>query len=68
MSRTTDVPTGVRGCRTWPRCRSRAGSRLILLADDNLDMRDYVERLLHAAGYRVEIAADGEAALAAIAP
>ena len=37
----------------------------MLLADDNLDMRHYVERLLRAAGYRVESAADGEAALAA---
>src|SRR4029077_10134269 len=40
-------------------------NHLVLLADDNLDMRRYVERLLRAAGYRVESAADGEAALAA---
>ncbi len=39
--------------------------RLVLLADDNLDMRQYVERLLRAAGYRVEAVDDGEAALAA---
>ena len=38
---------------------------LILVADDNLDMRNYVRRLLQAAGYRVEAVADGEAALAA---
>jgi PAS domain S-box-containing protein len=37
----------------------------IVLADDNLDMRDYVRRLL-AARYEVEAVADGEAALAAI--
>ncbi len=37
---------------------------LILLADDNADMRGYVERLLTAAGYRVEAVADGAAALA----
>src|SRR4029077_1649291 len=40
-------------------------NHLVLLADDNLDMRRYVERLLRAAGYRVESAADGETALAA---
>ncbi len=38
---------------------------LILLADDNLDMRNYVARLLKSAGYRVEAVADGESALAA---
>jgi PAS domain S-box-containing protein len=37
--------------------------RLVLLADDNLDMRDYLERLLGSAGYRVQVAADGEAAI-----
>ena len=36
--------------------------RLVLLADDNLDMRHYVERLLTAAGYRVHMVADGQAA------
>jgi PAS domain S-box-containing protein len=36
---------------------------LVLLADDNSDMRRYVERLLTSAGYRVEAVADGEAAL-----
>jgi PAS domain S-box-containing protein len=38
----------------------------ILLADDNADMRDYVSRLL-ASSYDVEVVADGEEALAAIA-
>jgi len=37
----------------------------ILIADDNADMRDYLRRLLGAAGYRVELATDGEQALAA---
>jgi signal transduction histidine kinase len=37
----------------------------VLLADDNLDMRDYVRRLLETRGYAVEAVADGEAALAA---
>jgi signal transduction histidine kinase/DNA-binding response OmpR family regulator len=40
--------------------------RRIVLADDNADMRDYVERLLAAKGYRVDTVADGDAALAAI--
>lgn len=37
----------------------------ILLVDDNADMRDYVRRLL-SASYNVQVAEDGEAALAAI--
>ena len=37
----------------------------VLLADDNADMRHYVERLLKAAGYRVNAHPDGEAALEA---
>jgi PAS domain S-box-containing protein len=45
---------------------STAGNgRLALLADDNADMRHYVERLLLGAGYRVEAVVDGEAALEA---
>src|SRR5215468_1661420 len=38
---------------------------LVLLADDNPDMRRYLERLLRAAGYRVQAVGDGSAALAA---
>jgi signal transduction histidine kinase len=40
------------------------GRRRILLADDNLDMRDYVVRLLRP-GYEVEAVGDGQAALRA---
>jgi PAS domain S-box-containing protein len=39
---------------------------LVLLADDNTDMREYLARLL-SAHYRVEAVADGEAALKAVA-
>lgn len=39
----------------------------ILLADDNADMRGYVERLLTGAGYRVEAVGDGEEAAARVA-
>lgn len=35
----------------------------VLLADDNADMRAYVERLLSTSGFTVETVADGEAAL-----
>jgi CheY-like chemotaxis protein len=35
----------------------------VLLADDNADMRQYVEKLLSASGYGVLAATDGEAAL-----
>ena len=38
----------------------------ILLADDNADMRDYVARLLRAAGHQVEVVSDGVQALAAV--
>ncbi len=37
--------------------------QLVLLADDNRDMRDYVRRLLTSVGFRVETADDGDAAL-----
>jgi PAS domain S-box-containing protein len=37
--------------------------QIVLLADDNADMRQYVEKLLRASGYAVLAAADGEAAL-----
>ena len=39
--------------------------RRILLADDNADMRSYVERLLSSHGFVVEAVVDGAAALAA---
>ncbi|WP_404710380.1 ATP-binding protein [Sphingomonas sp. MMS24-J13] len=42
-----------------------AGKR-VLLADDNADMRDYIERLLIGHGYRVETVGDGAAAIAAL--
>jgi PAS domain S-box-containing protein len=38
--------------------------QLVLLADDNADMRNYVRRLLRAAGFRVEAVSDGAEALA----
>jgi PAS domain S-box-containing protein len=37
----------------------------ILVVDDNADLRDYVGRILEAAGYRVSTAVDGHAGLAA---
>ena len=39
---------------------------LVLLADDNADMRDYICRVLANAGCDVEAVGDGEAALAAV--
>ena len=61
------VACGVRTRRTSPAPRraSTGEGRRVLLADDNADMRDYVERLLTRAGYRVEAVADGRAALEA---
>ncbi len=40
--------------------------RLLLLADDNADLRDYISRLLIDQGYEVATVADGEAALASL--
>ncbi len=45
-----------------PRSTLRGAQRRVLVADDNADMRDYLERLL-GAQYRVETVADGQAAL-----
>ncbi|CAM2156840.1 two-component system, cell cycle sensor histidine kinase and response regulator CckA [Pararobbsia alpina] len=42
--------------------RDQARAR-ILVADDNADLRDYMRRILTAAGYTVAIASDGQAAL-----
>ncbi len=42
------------------------GAPRIVLADDNADMRAYIERILVDAGYQVDAVADGAAALAAI--
>ena len=42
-----------------------AEGQMVLVADDNADMRNYVERLLRASGFRVEAVTDGEKALAA---
>jgi len=46
---------------------ARPGDRegRVLVADDNVDLRDYVRRLLGDAGYAVDVAADGAAALEA---
>ena len=38
----------------------------VLVADDNADMRDYLARLLRAAGYQVTTVTDGQAALNAV--
>jgi PAS domain S-box-containing protein len=38
----------------------------VLVADDNADMREYLTRLLHGAGYQVTVANDGQAALDAV--
>ncbi|HWW79609.1 MAG TPA: ATP-binding protein, partial [Steroidobacteraceae bacterium] len=39
--------------------------QLVLVADDNADMRNYLQRLLRAGGFRVEVVTDGKKALAA---
>ncbi len=56
----TDV-AGLGGWQTQPTDRSAR----ILVADDNADMRDYLARLLGAAGHRVQTVNDGQDALEA---
>jgi PAS domain S-box-containing protein len=46
--------------------RSELAGARVLVADDNADLRGYLARVLTAAGYGVQTAGDGEAALAAI--
>jgi CheY-like chemotaxis protein len=58
------VGTGNHGGTGCPRCRSNERRPdHILVADDNTDMREYLQRHL-AERYRVLAVADGEAALA----
>lgn len=50
-----------------PEIRSAAAAAAtVLVADDNADMREYLVRLLHGAGYRVTAVADGRQALDAV--
>lgn len=44
----------------------RVSAARVLVADDNADIRDYLSRLLHAAGYQVTTVTDGQAALNAV--
>lgn len=57
-----DHAAGDHGTPVDPRSPERP---LVLLADDNADMRGYVQRILTATGCDVVVAGDGEAALAA---
>ncbi|MEU7947311.1 SpoIIE family protein phosphatase [Micromonospora taraxaci] len=60
------TPTEVAGPSGWETTTdARPGSARILVADDNADMREYLSRLLRAAGYRVEAVNDGHLALQA---
>lgn len=59
-----DVPPGSpRDEPTGAPARSAGLAVRILVADDNADMRDYLRRLLTAAGHQVETVADGRLAL-----
>jgi signal transduction histidine kinase/DNA-binding response OmpR family regulator len=43
-----------------------AGGQRVLIADDNTDMRRYLQKLLQTAGFAIDAVGDGEQALAAI--
>ena len=45
--------------------RRRGARRALLIVDDNADLRDYMQRILSAAGHEVSVAIDGQAALEA---
>ncbi|WP_451984568.1 response regulator [Azospirillum endophyticum] len=60
------VPTGLPAEAVPVSAPDRAQGETIVLADDNADMRGYVERLLTGAGYRVVAVGDGRAAVAAV--
>jgi PAS domain S-box-containing protein len=45
--------------------RASAAPARLLVVDDNADLREYMSRILRAAGHDVRVATDGEAALAA---
>ncbi len=49
--------------RTRPAQTRRVLHARVLVADDNADMREYLGRLLRAAGYQVSLVTDGQAAL-----
>ncbi|SAK45896.1 response regulator [Caballeronia ptereochthonis] len=57
-----DVPLGVPGADEPTPLDALPGR--VLVVDDNADLRDYMRRMLTAAGHEVSVAADGEAALA----
>ncbi|MET9257655.1 SpoIIE family protein phosphatase [Streptomyces sp. NPDC003717] len=56
-----DAGTEAAGLTTGPGVTAR-----VLVADDNADMRDYLSRILRAAGYRVDTVVDGLSALGAV--
>ncbi|KXU92474.1 two-component system sensor histidine kinase/response regulator [Caballeronia megalochromosomata] len=57
-----DTPLGVSAGAEPTSADALAGR--VLVVDDNADLRDYMRRMLSAAGHDVSVAADGEAALA----
>ncbi|SAK50436.1 sensor kinase/response regulator fusion protein [Caballeronia fortuita] len=57
-----DAPLGVRAADEPPPAGAMPGR--VLIVDDNADLRDYMRRMLIAAGHDVRVAADGEDALA----
>nr|WP_247894085.1 response regulator [Azospirillum endophyticum] len=62
----TATPAGLPAEEVPVTTPERAQGETIVLADDNADMRGYVERLLAGAGYRVVAVGDGRAAVTAV--
>jgi PAS domain S-box-containing protein len=56
-------PSEDMGVAIEPEVAAGLAGEVVLIADDNADMRNYVRRLLQGAGFQVETADDGEQAL-----
>ncbi|MDR5837950.1 response regulator [Caballeronia sp. LZ034LL] len=62
VPREEDAPLGAEGAVEPTPADAEPGR--VLVVDDNADLRDYMRRMLSAAGHAVSVAQDGEAALA----
>jgi PAS domain S-box-containing protein len=62
---TTAAPASATPAGRSASASAAAGAARLLVVDDNADLREYMSRILRAAGHDVRVATDGQAALAA---
>ncbi|CAD6562635.1 response regulator [Paraburkholderia sabiae] len=65
MAADADDASALPGAGNAPLALDGEATGKLLVVDDNADLRDYMRRILSAAGHQVHVAADGEEALAA---